>query len=79
MKLVTFGVSGSGQKRGVLKIHIFIKIMIHLLGICLPNTETAVANKRPQSAITVSVKGMPINAKHMQNALPPIVTGTMLP
>lgn len=51
----------------------------NLLGICLPSTDTAVANKRPQSAITVSVKGMPINAKHIQNALPPIVTGTILP
>lgn len=48
-------------------------------GKCLDNVETAVANKRPQSAMTVNVSGIPINAKNMQKIRPPRVTGTMLP
>lgn len=45
----------------------------------LPTAETAVANTRPRSAITVSVNGIPINANNIQNPLPLVVTGTMLP
>lgn len=45
----------------------------------MDKVETAVANKRPQSAMTVNVSGIPINAKNMQNIRPPKVTGTMLP
>lgn len=31
-------------------------------GMCLPTAETAVANTRPKSAITVKVNGIPMNA-----------------
>lgn len=44
-----------------------------------PSADTAVANIRPRSAMTVSVNGMPIRAKNIQNVRPPVVTGTMLP
>lgn len=45
----------------------------------MDRVDTAVANKRPQSAMTVNVSGIPINAKNIQNIRPPKVTGTMLP
>lgn len=45
----------------------------------MDRVDTAVANKRPQSAMTVNVSGIPIKAKNIQNILPPKVTGTMLP
>lgn len=48
-------------------------------GKCLPSVDTAVANMRPKSAITVNVNGIPISAKNIQNVRPPDVTGTMLP
>lgn len=48
-------------------------------GKCLPSVDTAVANMRPKSAITVNVNGIPISAKNIQNVRPPVVTGTMLP
>lgn len=48
-------------------------------GKCLPSVDTAVANMRPKSAITVNVNGIPIRAKNMQNVRPLVVTGTMLP
>lgn len=51
----------------------------HSLGMCLPKTETALAKSLPQSAMTVSVKGMPMRAKQMQKTRPLMVTGTMLP
>ena len=40
---------------------------------------TASAKSLPQSAITVSVRGMPMNAKKMQNILPQFVAGTTFP
>lgn len=39
----------------------------------------AVANKRPQSAITVNVRGMPIKAKKIQKSRPSNVTGAIFP
>lgn len=48
-------------------------------GMCLPTAETAVANTRPKSAITVNVNGIPIKANSIQNARPLVVTGTILP
>lgn len=48
-------------------------------GICFPSVDTAVANIRPKSAITVNVNGMPIRAKNIQNVRPPVVTGTIFP
>lgn len=45
----------------------------------MPSVETAVANMRPKSAITVNVSGIPIRAKNIQNVRPLVVTGTMLP
>jgi len=48
-------------------------------GKCLPSVDTAVANMRPKSAITVNVNGIPISAKNIQNVRPLVVTGTMLP
>lgn len=44
-----------------------------------PTADTAVANTRPKSAITVNVNGIPISANSIQNDLPPVVVGTMLP
>lgn len=48
-------------------------------GRCLPSVDTAVANIRPKSAITVNVNGIPIRAKNIQKVRPAVVTGTMLP
>lgn len=46
---------------------------------CFIISDTAEANSLPQSAITVSVKGIPTRAKTMQKALPPVVIGTISP
>lgn len=48
-------------------------------GMCLKRVETVEAKSRPQSAITVRVKGIPTRAKTMQKALPSVVIGTILP
>lgn len=48
-------------------------------GILLMSAETPVANSLPQSAITVSVRGIPTNANNTQKALPPVVSGTIFP
>lgn len=48
-------------------------------GTCLPKADTAVANTRPRSAITVNVNGIPISANSIQNARPALVNGTMWP
>ncbi|KAK1129284.1 hypothetical protein K0M31_020412 [Melipona bicolor] len=44
-----------------------------------PILTTPPANSFPQSAITISVKGIPTNANKMQNILPPLVDGTTFP
>lgn len=48
-------------------------------GICLNNVDTELAKSRPQSAITVSVNGIPTRAKTIQKALPSVVIGTIFP
>ena len=45
----------------------------------VPTVVTIVAKITPTSAKTVSVNGIPMDANPIQNALPPTVTGAMLP
>lgn len=37
------------------------------------------AKRTPMSAMTVSVRGIPMSAKHIQKILPDVVTGTIFP
>lgn len=48
-------------------------------GILLTTAETVEANNRPQSAMTVIVRGIPTKANTTQKALPFKVIGTMFP
>lgn len=68
------------KNRGKTKISSNVKhLLVNDFGKFFPAAETAVANTRPRSAITVNVKGIPINANSMQKPLPAVVVGTMLP
>jgi hypothetical protein len=48
-------------------------------GMCFTSVETVDANSRPQSAMTLRVRGIPTRANTMQKARPSTVSGAMFP
>ena len=69
------------KKLGILfRAHLTLSMTGFMTGLTLAQTvETRVAKICPTSAMTDSVKGIPMMANKMQKARPGVVTGAMLP